>query len=95
MKNWRTQLIRNRARLDQLRAENADGLKLIPAESLTGILEAVLAEIDHLDNARRSGKMMTRSVMTADLLDLVLRLAACELATQVNDRTEEEIADGV
>jgi len=68
---WREQIIRNRARLDQLRAANAEGLRQIPSESLTGILEAV--------------------VMTADLLDLVLRLAACELSERVNDRTESEL----
>lgn len=90
---WREQIIRNRARLDQLRAANAAGLRSIPSESLTGILEAVLAEIDHLDHARQAGKMVTRSVITADLLDLVLRLAACELAERVNDRTESEFAD--
>ena len=84
--DFRRSAVRNRARFDQLDADNKAALRRLDGETLYSLTATLMEALDALEG---KGPL----AITRPVAELTVRLALVEVAQALNDRTESEVAD--
>ena len=85
-RDFRRSAVRNRARFDQLAADNHAALRKIDSETLYSLTATLIEALDALEG---KGPL----AITRPVAQLTVRLALVEIAQALNDRTESEVGD--
>lgn len=84
--DFRRSAVRNRARFDQLDADNKAALRRLDGQTLYSLTATLIEALDALEG---KGPL----AITRPVAELTVRLALVEVAQALNDRTESEVAD--